>query len=70
VDDLVLSPAIIHRISEGEINEAWVKALIEFDSKFAPLEELERKGVKAVEDIKPLYELLKTRVLPLRNEAD
>lgn len=62
VDDIVLSPAIIHRISEGEINDAWVKALIEFDSKFAPLSDLEKRGIKAVEDVKPQFELLKTRV--------
>ena len=58
----MLSPTIIHRISEGEINDAWVKALIEFDSKFAPLYELEKCGIKAAEDIKPQFELLRTRV--------
>jgi vacuolar protein sorting-associated protein 52 len=63
VDDIVISPAIIHRISEGEINDAWVKALVEFDSKFAPLRELEKRGIKAVDDVKSLFELLKTRVL-------
>jgi vacuolar protein sorting-associated protein 52 len=62
VDDIVLSPAIIHRISEGEINDAWVKALIEFDSKFTPLYELEKRGIKAVEDVKPQFELLRARV--------
>jgi vacuolar protein sorting-associated protein 52 len=59
-----LSPAIIHRISEGEINDAWVRALVEFDSKLAPLYELEKRGIKAVEDAKPQFELLKTRVCP------
>jgi vacuolar protein sorting-associated protein 52 len=62
VDDIVLSPTIIQRISEGEINDAWVKTLIEFDSKFAPLYELEKRGIKAVEDVKPQFELLRTRV--------
>jgi len=70
VDDLVLSPTIIHRISEGEINDAWVKALIEFDSKFAPLEDLQRRGVKAVEDIKPQFELLKTKVSSFKMPAN
>jgi hypothetical protein len=54
---------MIHRISEGEINDAWVKSLVEFDSKFSPLHELEKRGIKAVEDIKPQFELLKTRVI-------
>jgi len=63
VDDIVLSPALIHRISEGEINDAWVKALIEFDSKFTPLHELEKRGIKAVGDVKPQFELLRTRAL-------
>ena len=67
IDDIVISPAIIHRISEGEINDAWVKALVEFDSKFAPLHELEKRGIKAVDDMKPQFELLKTRVLSLPN---
>ena len=58
----MLSPLIIQRISEGEINDAWVKALVEFDSKFTPLLELEKRGIKAVEDVKPQFELLKTRV--------
>jgi vacuolar protein sorting-associated protein 52 len=62
VDDIALSPATIHRISEGEINDAWVQALIEFDAKFAPLHELEKLGIKAIEDVKPQFELLKTRV--------
>ena len=62
VDDIVLSPAIIHRISEGEINDAWVHALVAFDAKFAPLYELEKLGIKAIEDVKPQFELLKTRV--------
>jgi hypothetical protein len=62
VDDVVLSPAIIHSISEGEINDAWVQALIEFDAKFTPLHDLEKLGIKAIEDVKPQFELLKTRV--------
>jgi vacuolar protein sorting-associated protein 52 len=70
VDDIVLSPAIIHRISEGEINDAWVKALIEFDSKFTPLYELEKRGIKAVEDVKPQFELLRTRVVDDYNLAN
>jgi hypothetical protein len=60
---------MIQRISEGEINDMWVKALVEFDSKFAPLHELEKRGIKAVEDIKPVFELLKARVLPIPNET-
>jgi vacuolar protein sorting-associated protein 52 len=62
VDDIVLSPALINRISEGEINDAWVKALLEFDSKLIPLQELDKRGIKAIEDVKPQFELLKTRV--------
>jgi hypothetical protein len=53
---------LVHRISEGDINDAWVRALVEFDSKLGPLYELEKMGIKAVEDAKPQFELLKTRV--------
>jgi hypothetical protein len=63
VDDIVLSPALINKLSEGEINDSWVKALVEFDAKLAPLGELEKRGIKAVEDVKPQFELLKTRAL-------
>jgi predicted rRNA methylase YqxC with S4 and FtsJ domains len=35
---------------------------MEFDSKFTPMLELEKRGIKAVEDVKPQFELLKTRV--------
>ena len=63
VYDIVLSPVLIHKLSEGEINDSWVKALVEFDAKLAPLGELEKRGIKAVEDVKPQFELLKTRAL-------
>ena len=62
VDDIILSPTIIKRICDGEINDQWVKSLVEFDSKFLPLLEYEKRGIQAVEDIKPQFELLKTRV--------
>jgi len=54
---------IIRRISEGEINDTWVKALIEFDTKLPPLYEVKKRGIKAAEDIEPQFELLKTRAL-------
>ena len=61
---MILSPSLVRRISDGEINDAWVKALIEFDTKFTPLYEIKKRGIKAAEDIEPQFELLKTRVFP------
>jgi hypothetical protein len=42
-----------------------VKALLEFDSKLVPLQELDKRGIKAIEDVKPQFELLKTRVFAI-----
>lgn len=65
VDALSVSPAVVRKLSEGAIDESWLKALREFEkccksidgrSKNAP-------GIKALQGIKPLVEDLRNKVV-------
>lgn len=53
VEDVALSPSVIRRIVEGEVNDSWVKALKEADRKMKSIEALDPSKVKATQDVKP-----------------
>lgn len=64
VEEISISPAVVQKISEGVIDENWVKALDEvekrskiIDSRFKGLE-----TTRAVTDIKPLLQDLTSKV--------
>lgn len=64
VEEISISPAVVQKISEGVIDESWVKALDEaekrskvIDSKLKSLE-----TTRAVTDIKPLLQDLTSKV--------
>lgn len=62
VEDVALSPSVIRRIVEGDVNDSWVKALKEADRKMKAIEALGPKKVKAAQDVKPELERLTHKV--------
>jgi hypothetical protein len=61
VEEISLSPLVVRTISEGAVDEDFVKALKEVESRSAAVaaEHPESEPVKASEDIKPLLDDLK-----------
>lgn len=66
VEDLSLSPAVVKTISEGPIDESWVKALgdLEKRTKLIESRQQDQQKLKALDDLKPLLENLNNRVSP------
>ncbi|EDN10219.1 conserved hypothetical protein [Histoplasma mississippiense (nom. inval.)] len=65
VEDVSISPKVVHLISEGPINQEWVKALNEVETRSANIEAnmSTASNVRAVEDIKPLLSDLKAKAI-------
>ncbi|KIW08757.1 uncharacterized protein PV09_00695 [Verruconis gallopava] len=65
VESLSLSPAVVRTISEGTVDEAWVRALAELEKRSRTIEakRQESQKVKALEDIEPLLENLTNRAI-------
>ncbi|EEH05938.1 Vps52/Sac2 family protein [Histoplasma capsulatum G186AR] len=65
VEDVSISPKVVHLISEGPINQEWVKALNEVETRSANIEAntSTTSNVRAVEDIKPLLSDLKAKAI-------
>jgi hypothetical protein len=66
VEDLSLSPAVVRKISEGAVDEAWVRALADLEkrSKAVEAKKKDQQRTKALEDLAPLLENLTSRVGP------
>ncbi len=62
VEDLFLSPAVVKKISEEPIDDAWFTALEELDKRSAALLSKDGKHTKAIEDLRPLLENLEKKV--------
>lgn len=62
MEDIALSPRVIRKIVEGEVNDSWVKALKEADRKMKAIEVLDATKVKAAQDVKPELERLTHKV--------
>lgn len=64
VEDLSLSPAVVRTISEGPIDESWVKALSDLEKRTKLIEsrQQDQQKLKALNDLKPLLENLNNRV--------
>ena len=65
VEDISLSPAVVKKISEEQIDESWVKALAELEKRCKVIEARakEDKKMKAIHDLKPLLDDLIAKVL-------
>jgi len=64
VEDVSISPAVVRAVSEGPIDESWVKALAELEKRSKVIEEKLKttNAVKSVSDIKPLLDNLTSKV--------
>lgn len=70
VEEISISPKAVRTIVEGPIDENWVRALNEIDSRTMNIEAkaaASSNGYKAVEDVRPLLTDVKTKVSILRS---
>ncbi|KAK4246384.1 Sac2 family-domain-containing protein [Corynascus novoguineensis] len=59
VEELSVSPMVVSKISEGHIDEAWVKVLADLDRRaMAQKKNSQQPSCKALEDVGPLLEKL------------
>lgn len=63
VEDVALSPNVVKRIIDGDVNDSWVRSLQEVDSKMKAIAALDAIKVKATKDVKPELERLEHKVL-------
>ncbi|GAO45919.1 Vps52/Sac2 [Saitoella complicata NRRL Y-17804] len=63
VEGIVLSPAVIRRITDGEVNDAWLDALMELDQKTAELATHSPQEIKAFEEVATQMKKLKQRAI-------
>lgn len=64
VEDLSLSPVVVRTISEGPMDESWVKALSDLEKRTKLIEsrQQDQQKLKALDDLKPILENLNNRV--------
>lgn len=64
VEEISVSPAVVRKIVDGAIDEAWVRALAEVEkrSKAIDVRSKEHGHVKGVSDLKPLLDNLVAKV--------
>ncbi|PMD47410.1 Vps52-domain-containing protein [Hyaloscypha variabilis F] len=65
VEEISVSPAVVRKIVEGVIDEAWVRALAEVEkrSKAMDIKSKEQRNIKGVRDLKPLLANLVDKAL-------
>lgn len=65
VEEISISPAVIRKISEGTIDEAWIRALSEVEKRSKALDAKAKDGrkIKGIDDLKPLMGHLINKVL-------
>ena len=68
VEEVSIAPAVVKKISEGPIDQTWVKALDELEKRSKVIEnKLKSPGtMQAVRDIKPLLDDLINKVKELK----
>jgi predicted nucleic acid-binding Zn-ribbon protein len=64
VEEISISPAVVRKIVEGTIDEAWVRALAEVEkrSKAMDAKIRESRKIKGISDLRPLLENLIKKV--------
>jgi vacuolar protein sorting-associated protein 52 len=63
VEEISISPVTVRTISEGPVDENWIRALSELESRSATIAKKESGSIKAIEDVKPLLENLKAKAV-------
>jgi hypothetical protein len=70
VEELCVSPVVVSKISEGHIDEAWVKILAEVDKRATAYKKnSQQMPSKALADVGPLLEKLVHKVWSLLSES-
>ena len=64
VEEISVSPRAVRLIAEGPIDESWVRALNEIDSRTTSIEAkvANSSNIKAIEDVRPLLTDVKNKV--------
>ncbi len=63
VKEISISPITVRIICEGPVDENWIRALNELESRSAAVLKKQSGTIKAIEDIKPLLEDLKAKAV-------
>ena len=64
VEEISVSPAVVKKIVDGAIDEAWVRALAEVEKRSRTMDakSKELRNIKGINDLKPLLENLIVKV--------
>lgn len=65
VDKLIISPAVVRKITEGALDDGWARALQDLEKAFKALDAAPATSsrTKAIEDVRPLLENLRDRAI-------
>jgi vacuolar protein sorting-associated protein 52 len=63
VEEVSISPVTVRTISEGPVDENWLRALAELESRSTTIAGQKSGTIKAIEDVKPLLEDLKVKAV-------
>lgn len=65
VEGLVIPPTVVRKISEGNVDEAWVKALEELDRRSKSIDAKLKEGrdIKALQDVRPFIDDLSAKAV-------
>ena len=64
VEEISISPAVVKKVVEGTIDEAWVRALAEVEKRSKAMDAKfnDSRKIKGISDLKPLLENLIKKV--------
>ncbi len=63
VEEISISPLTVRTISEGPVDDNWIRALTELESRSTTISKKTSGSVKAIEDVKPLLEDLNAKAV-------
>ncbi|TGZ85009.1 Vps52-domain-containing protein [Ascodesmis nigricans] len=63
VEDIVIPPNDVRRLIEGDVNEAWVKALHETERRMKAIEAMDPEKIQAVREVKPELEKITHKII-------
>ncbi|KAI5785101.1 Sac2 family-domain-containing protein [Peziza echinospora] len=63
VEDIALAPHVVRKITEGEVNDGWVRALQETELKIKSIQTRDPATIKAIQDVKPELDRLTNKAI-------
>lgn len=63
VEEISISPITVRTISEGPVDESWIRALNELESRSATIAKKDSGSIKATDDVKPLLDDLTAKAV-------